>query len=196
MPVAAPPSDADLLAACRTGDERAWRTLVERYGGLALSVAHRCGLRGPHADDVFSDVFTALVSSLRTIRDPERLPGWIVRTATRCAWHARRRRGHELVVEHEAAVPEPADLVAQLEAERLVREALGRLPERCRKLLQALYFEPHTPSYDELARTTGTPRGSLGPTRSRCLEKLRTHVEPLAELLGSRPEGAPEVPDA
>jgi DNA-directed RNA polymerase specialized sigma24 family protein len=71
----------------------------------------------------------------------------------------------------------PDMMVAALEEEQRVRVALAQLAERCRKLLSLLYFTVPTPDYDEIAKKMRMPRGSLGPTRARCLDKLRAHIE-------------------
>jgi len=64
-----------------------------------------------------------------------------------------------------------------LEDEQAVRRALGAMGERCRRLLRALYFDPSLASYDEVAARLGIPRGSIGPTRQRCLARLREELE-------------------
>ena len=65
------------------------------------------------------------------------------------------------------------DFISALEDEQLVRDALEQLSEVCRELLSWLYFREPAPDYDEIARRMGKPRGSLGPTRRRCLERMR-----------------------
>ena len=174
------PTDTELVRRCRDGDEEAWQALVERYAPLILSVPRRYGLAAAQADDVFADVCLALVRSLKTLRDPQTLPAWLIRTATRATWEAARK----------AKVPPPEDLpaltgaappeefVALLEEEQIVREALGQVSERCRRLLELLYFTVPTLSYDDLADEIWMPRGSIGPTRRRCLESMRRFLEP------------------
>ena len=180
-------SDEDLLRRCRDGDDDAWRALVERYGALVLSVPRRYGLKAAAADDVFADVCLALVRALPAIRDAKALPQWLIRTATRATWEAARKA--------KAAPPEdlppltgaapPDAFVSLLEEEQVVREGLALISERCRKLLDLLYFKASTPSYDDVAKRMKMPRGSLGPTRRRCLQKLREIVAPrLGEVSG------------
>ena len=72
----------------------------------------------------------------------------------------------------------PEELAAHLEEEQLVRDALAAISERCRRLLELLYFTTPTPSYDQVAKRMGMPRGSLGPTRQRCLDRMREHLSP------------------
>ena len=82
--------------------------------------------------------------------------------------------------------PVGADL-EQLERQAAVRLALTGIPERCRRLLSALYYEDPPPAYAELAHRLGVPVGSLGPTRARCMEKLRE------QLAGAAGGGITEV---
>lgn len=174
------PSDADLLARCRADEQDAWKTLVERYAALVLSVPRRYGLRPERAEDVFGDVCVALVKALPSIRDGQALPQWLIRTATRATWEAARKDRVAMTPDDlpplTGAAP-PDEMVSALEEEQRVRTALARIAERCRKLLTLLYFTVPTPAYDAVARTMKMPRGSLGPTRARCLGKLREHLE-------------------
>ena len=173
-------SDAELIGACREGDEEAWRALVERFAPLILSIPRRYGLDASHSEDVFADVCLALVRSLKTLRDPKALPQWLIKTASRATWEAARKlraKPPEDLPPLTGAAP-PEEFVSLLEEEHLVRESLKRIPERCRRLLGLLYFTVPTPGYEEVARRMKMPKGSLGPTRRRCLEKLREHLEP------------------
>ena len=173
-------TDTELLTRCRAGDEEAWRVLVARYGPLILSVPRRYGLRAAPSDDVFAEVCLALVRALPKLRDPQALPKWLIRTATRATWEAARKARLKPPSDLPAltgAAP-PDEFVELLEEEQLVRDALARISERCRELLTLLYFRAPTPSYDEVADAMGMPRGSLGPTRGRCLDKLRRELEP------------------
>jgi RNA polymerase sigma factor (sigma-70 family) len=125
-------------------------------------------------------VCVALVKSLDSIRDGQAFPQWLIRTATRATWEAARKDRVAMTPDDmpplTGAAP-PDEMVAALEEEQRVRAALAQLAERCRKLLALLYFTVPTPDYDEVARRLKMPRGSLGPTRARCLDKLRGHLE-------------------
>jgi len=170
--------DTALLAACRGGDEAAWRLLLGRYGALILSVPRRYGLRAAEADEVFAEVCLILVRSLGTLRDPKSLPQWLIRTSTRATWeHARRlRRATPPDLPELTGAAPPESLVERFEEEQQVRDALGRVGERCRRLLELLYFTDPPPDYDGVAKAMSMPRGSLGPTRRRCLEKMKAHL--------------------
>lgn len=174
------PNDAVLLERCRRGDEEAWRLLVERYAALILSIPRRYGLRSSQADDVFGDVCVALVRSLSQIRDPQSLPMWLIRTATRATWENSRRTPLQVpegLPELTGGAP-PEEFALRIEEEQMVRQALDQIPERCRNLLRLLYFAAPPLNYDEVAERLGMPRGSLGPTRQRCLDKMRGFLPP------------------
>ena len=125
--------------------------------------------------EVFSEVCLVLVKSLAGVRDAQALPRWIVRTTMRTSWEVARRTRRKLpddLPELTGAAP-PDEFVSALEEEQEVRRALARISEKCRRLLQLLYFDATEPSYDEIASRLKVPRGSLGPTRRRCLDRLR-----------------------
>lgn len=175
----------ELLRRCAAGDEDAWRELVELFAPLILSIPRRYGLKAALAEDVFADVCLALVRSLPKIRDPKALPAWLIRTTTRATWDTARKAkvllSAEGLPELTGAAP-PDEFVNAREEAHLVREALTQVPPRCRELLELLYFKAPAPSYDDIARDLDVPRGSIGPTRRRCLEKLRRSLPPtLAE---------------
>lgn len=166
-----------LIRACLSGDAGAWDELVERFGRLVYSIPRKLGLSDADADDVFQTVFGIALRRLETLRDCERVSAWLIRTTYREAW--RIGRGRKL-----AGAPVPAELpsdeapqdqfVEALERQQIVREALEAIDERCRQLLQALFFEQPTPDYAAIAARFGMPVGSIGPTRARCFSKLET----------------------
>ena len=169
------PSDLQLVKACRAGEEAAWAQLIERYGALIASVPRRYGLPEDLVEEVFSEVCVVLVRSLASVRDAQALPRWIVRTTTRATWEITRKSRRKLpddLPELTGAAP-PDEFVETLEDEQAVRRALERISEKCRRLLRLLYFDAAEPSYDEIASRLRVPRGSLGPTRRRCLDRMR-----------------------
>jgi RNA polymerase sigma factor (sigma-70 family) len=172
-------SDRELLAACRRGDGRAWEDLIRKYRRLIYSIPHSCGLGSEHADDVFQRVAILLVENVAKIRDAESLPAWIMTTTRRESW-ALKRQGTRVRAfaegEAESMAEEPPDIAAAIDRvgeEHAVQLAFAKLQEPCRSLLSALYVEDPTPPYEEIAERLGRPIGSLGPTRARCLAKLR-----------------------
>ena len=169
-------TDAELVRRCLAGESDAWRGLLERYSDLVHALLRRAGLDEPSIEDAFQEVALLLWKNLRRLRDTERLASWVGTTTRRIAWRARRRARTREVHENAARrddVLVQTDPGASVEEEQALREALGHLGARCRELLSLLYFQSSEASYEEVARKLSMPRGSLGPTRARCLEALR-----------------------
>ena len=184
-----PEHDAHLVKRCLAGDGRAWELLVRRHERLVYAVARRYGLFEPDLGDVFQDVFGALVKGLPRLRDGRALCRWLASTTDRiaraAALRARRERALRVqapdIVENTAAdLPAMGAALETLEEQAMIRLALASLPEGCRRLLVALYYEDPPPAYGHLARRWGMPIGSLGPTRARCIERLRRILKQLA----------------
>jgi RNA polymerase sigma factor (sigma-70 family) len=186
-----PTEDAALVAACRKGDANAWAALVRRYQRLVYAIVLRAGLDEHTAADVFQTVFMRLVQHLPRLTQPERLQAWIVTTAKREALLALRigQRTVSMTPDDaddggavEDTVPDDSplaeDALAELQQLDLLRDALGRLDTRCKDLLTMLFCEAEDRlPYEEMARRIVMPVGSLGPTRARCLDKLRRMLE-------------------
>ena len=184
-----PELDARLAERCLAGDERAWAALVRRHERLVYAVARSYRLADADLADVFQEVFTALARGLPRLRDARTLVRWLSSTTERIALATAQRRRREAALTEGGEEPlrdVPADGPAVgadlelLEQQALVRMALGALAPRCQRLLTALYFEDPSPSYGELSSRLGVPIGSLGPTRARCLDKLKEALVPLA----------------
>ncbi|MBL8288040.1 MAG: sigma-70 family RNA polymerase sigma factor [Rubrivivax sp.] len=185
--------DAALVARCRGGDRSAWEALVRRYQRLVYAIARRSGLDEATAGDVFQTVFLRLIQHLPRLAEPARLQAWIVTTAKREAWLQHRRAERLLSLSaaagadaapdpeaEEQAIADPAagpdEALAHWQQLAAVQRGLERLDERCRRLLQAL-FGAESAGYEEVAARLGVPLGSIGPTRARCLEKLRRSID-------------------
>ena len=184
--------DAALVARCRRGEAAAWEALVHRYQRLVYAIVRRTGLDEHAAADVFQTVFARLVAHLPRIADPQRLQAWIVTTAKREVLLAL-RRGQRTVsmtrdddADGEAAewdvaddAPLPEDALAELQQLDGLRRALDRMDARCRDLLLMLFRDDSDKlPYEEVAQRLGLSVGSIGPTRARCLGKLRGLVDP------------------
>lgn len=173
------PDDAALVAACRRGDPGAWEALILRYRRLVYSIPAAYRLERADADEIFQRVALKWFEHLPRLRDASALPAWLVVTTRReCTALLATRRRFTSIDEDGAPEPgvEPPDVVEEVAAvarEHALELAFERLGEPCRGLLTALYVEEPRPSYGEIGRRLGRPIGSLGPTRSRCLEKLR-----------------------
>jgi RNA polymerase sigma factor (sigma-70 family) len=192
---ASQPGDAELVAGCARGDARSWRDLVNRYRRLVYGIPRALGLQPADADEVFQHTFAELSRGLSRLRDVDRLAGWLATTAHRESVRVRRGDRRRLQLEvaavneglfHEAPPGADAAIERLYEREQLTR-ALEALGEPCRRLLLARFTDPPQP-YKALAAELGIAIGSLGPTRARCLGRLRTR---LMHLRTQRAAGAP-----
>lgn len=179
----------DLVRAALGGDRAGWDGLVQRYSGLVWSVTRGYRLGPADAADVFQTTWLRLAEHLGRIDKPSQVGAWLATTARHEA--LRIARGASRIVPADEATlvalgqvddysPERAALdaeQAQLNSDRAARlwRAFGELPPRCRKLLRILLAAP-PPSYAEVAAAMGMPVGSIGPTRARCLRRLRDRL--------------------
>lgn len=158
------------------GDSSAWDALVDRFGQMVWSVARGFRLDEATAKDVSQTVWLKLIEKAETISDPERLPGWLATTCRREALKVAKARDRMVPTEFEYDVEDTApsfdEILIDDEENRLVVRAFGTLDEVCQQLLRLMTIEPAL-SYEEISEVTGRPIGSLGPTRARCLEKLK-----------------------
>jgi len=173
------PADLALIRACRKGDPKAWETLILRYRRLVYSIPVAYRIPEAEADEIFQRVSVKLFENLGRLRNVEGLASWLAVTARReCQAYLRSSRKLSSLDESpaEVDVEDPPDVVHDLhlvECAHTLTLAMERLGEPCRGLLSALYVEDPAPSYQEISRRLDRPIGSLGPTRARCLEKLR-----------------------
>ena len=173
-------SDPALVERCIDGDESAWHELVERYVRLIYSVALKTGISAADADDVVQNVCLILLRRLPALRDHTRLTAWLVTTTRRECWQFKRRLpDHDGLEETVAGEESPDNDVLSWERQQMVHEALGRIDDRCRQLLTALFLDPAEPSYELIAQRLGLPLGSVGPTRARCFRKLEQALQDL-----------------
>lgn len=178
---------AELLA--DGSDPRAWDELVDRYASLVWSVARGFRLDDATTADVTQQVWLTLVEHRHSIRDPDRLGAWLATTTRRAAIRALHRRDaerpldtidEELDRRRGELVDEVAGTVEDAEVRAEVRAAFALLTETCRLLLRLSMAEPKI-EYTVIAGIVGRPVGSLGPTRRRCLDRLRNLLEASAE---------------
>jgi RNA polymerase sigma factor (sigma-70 family) len=174
-----------LVAAAAAGDRSAWDALVTAYSGLIWTVARNHRLSGGDAADVSQTAWLRLVENIDRLIEPDRVGAWLATTARRECLRllGRSKRtilsGEELdpsIDRLRAEAPELDSALLATERDRQVRQAFTRLTPRCRDLLRLLLLDP-SPSYEEVSAALDLPVGSIGPTRGRCLEKLRGIVE-------------------
>ncbi len=174
--------DEELVFACRSGDDSAWDVLVERYERLVYTVPSRYGLTPTEIDDVFQSVWLSLLKNLDKLREPDRVSAWLVTTARRECWERRRGADYErtvttdfdtLLLDREGNELPPEEVVVTYRQYQTLQQGMENLGDRCRRLLQLLYYDTSVPSYADVAETLDMPIGSIGPMRARCLKKLR-----------------------
>ena len=174
------PVVADLVTRARTGDKQAWDKLVERYSPLIWRICRRHRLGDADAEDVGQSVWLRLADQLDKVRDPAAVPGWLAATTRReCLRVLRAAQGPltggqvldaGLLPDERAGTAEQEVLMAERHA--ALREALTRLPPDCQQLIALLIEDPPV-SYAEISAKLGIPVGTIGPNRSRCLDRLR-----------------------
>jgi RNA polymerase sigma factor (sigma-70 family) len=170
---------AEAVRRAAAGDKAAWDAIVDEFSNVLWAVAAGFRLGTADAADVVQTTWMRLVENLDRIKQPEALPGWLVTTARREALRMIRLQGREMLSDTEVAFsregvpddtgPEPSAL--RKERRRLIWWAVNQLPENCQVLLHLLAVV--RPTYAEVAEMLGMPIGSIGPTRGRCLKRLR-----------------------
>lgn len=157
------------------GDTTAWRRLVDSYSALVFTVARRAGLTDADAEDCAQDVWLALYRTRRSLKDPQAIPAWLIKTTHRRAFTLGQRFRQSGAESEDAQAASPSlpdhELLA-IEREFLIREAVKRLDPRCRLLIENLYFQKGRVTYKQLSAAIGISPNGLGPLRSRCLAKL------------------------
>ena len=172
----------DLVTRARNDDQRAWDALIERYAALIWSICRSYQLGNADAEDVVQTVWLRLVDQLDKVRAPAAIAAWLATTTRRECCRvlraAARQRptwpngpGAETFLD-ETRTAEDELLAAERHA--ALREALAQLAPRDRQLIAILAADPPVP-YAEISARLGIPVGSIGPTRGRCLDKLRRY---------------------
>lgn len=178
-------TDSRLVRECLNGDERAWAALIAKYKNLIYSIPLKYGASQEDAADIFQSVCLELFAELPRLRNSEALAGWLITVAARLSFRwkqKRRRRGEEELTDIEeerleAREAPPPELVEEVEREQLIRDAVARLPPRCREIIRLLFYEQPPLAYRDLARRLGLATGSIGFIRGRCLKRLQRALE-------------------
>jgi RNA polymerase sigma factor (sigma-70 family) len=172
------------FARWRAGDPAALDELVRVMSPILWHVVRATGLDREAAEDVVQNTWLTLVRSADSVRDAQAITRWLCTSARREAWRVSKASSRTRPVEDEmidARMPAQAspesEVVAQDESAQLW-QALSRLPDRCQRLLRIVAWEPR-PDYSSVADTLSMPVGSIGPTRRRCLDKLRLELAAL-----------------
>ncbi|MGW8482509.1 RNA polymerase sigma factor [Microbacterium sp. NPDC055903] len=170
---------AAVFADWRAGDARAMDDLVRLMTPVLWHVVRAYGLERTLAEDVVQSTWLALVRTHESIADTKAISGWLTVTARREAWRVSKQSRRtdttaDEILEPLLPVEDSPEILAQ-ESDENARlwAAVESLTEHCRRLLRIVAFEER-PDYASIAVDLGMPVGSIGPTRKRCLAKLRT----------------------
>jgi RNA polymerase sigma factor (sigma-70 family) len=169
---------ATYVTRAQAGDLTALEPVVDELNPLLWHVARSQGLTAEDAADVVQTTWLELVRHIQDIRSPLALTSWLVITTKREAWHTRvsgrrdSRPGDDFLEKLAVDVPEPDERLGAEEEYQALRRSFARLPERCRVLLRVV-SQTDRPDYAMIGKALGMPHGSIGPTRGRCLDKLR-----------------------
>src|SRR4051794_2363034 len=175
------PDTADLLLPrAAQGDQQAWNQIVDKYTNLLWSIGRAHRLDSAAVNDVVQTTWLRLLENIDRIREPERLASWLATTARRECLRWLRHAGRESPDWHDEYldnVPSPAaapidQWLLVEERDALLWQCFRQLPARCQQLLRVL-MAVDPPSYAEISEALGLPVGSIGPTRMRCVKRLR-----------------------
>ena len=166
-----------------TGDLQAWNRLIDQYSKLIWSITANFKLAESDAADVVQTTWMRLIEHIDRIEQPARVGSWLASTArNECLRHVAARK--RIVLVHEDGEldspdrhgPEVDEALLASERAQYVRDAMAHLPPQWRRLMELLMADPPA-SYSEISDQLGLPIGSIGPTRGRCLAKLRVLLE-------------------
>jgi RNA polymerase sigma factor (sigma-70 family) len=168
---------ADYLDRARGGETGALHEIVRELTPLLWHVARTQGLASEQAADVVQSTWLELLRRLHEIRSPQALTGWLVSTTRHEAWRIQRQARRTIAADLELETlrdpgPDASERLIVAERHRVLLHHFRRLSERCQALLRVV-AEVERPDYAVLAQAMAMPRGSIGPTRGRCLARLR-----------------------
>jgi RNA polymerase sigma factor (sigma-70 family) len=174
----APTTAAELLSGITRNDPAAWAEVIHRYGRLLVAKARSFRMQDADVHDAVQMTWVRLRESGHTITRPECLAGWLLTTVTRECWLilGRNRRmlyADDIMSDHADLDVGPEQRAVDEDTAAAVRAAVAELSPEARDLVNALFAPEHLP-YAELSRRFGMPIGSIGPTRARHLNKLRS----------------------
>lgn len=175
-------SDERLVSKCLKGNEQAWSALIDKYKNLIYSIPIKLGMYD-EAPEIFQAVCVDLLVNLPKLREPRALPKWLMQICYhKCLQHLRKSENQVALADNpefpllgEESLAD--DLLAQLQHEQMVRDAVAELSPRCERLVRMLFFENPPRPYDQIAKELDIATGSIGFIRGRCLNKLKKQLE-------------------
>lgn len=178
---------AQVFALYQAGRRERMADLVDLLTPVLWHTARSQRLDHQQAEDAVQTAWLRLVENVDSVKDPQAVLGWLVTTVRREAWRVTRREDRMTVTDEppesgvdqplaKPAIADPAAEVVLEEGQRLLWGHIQRLPPRCQELLRVIAFSDR-PDYAEISHALGMPVGSIGPTRGRCLAKLKTALQ-------------------
>ena len=180
---------ADLLNRAIGGDQSSWTKLINKHSPMVRSVIAGYRLDHETAADVYQTVWMRLYENAARIRKPEALGGWLATTARnealRCIRGLQRSRPVGVLADEvDLNAPSPDERAIDDETLADVLSAFGHLSDESKHLMRLLVASPPLP-YQDIAERVGRPVGSIGPTRSRCIETLKSFMAEPAPALAA-----------
>lgn len=173
----------ELMHRAAEGDTSAWEGLIDRYGRLIWSITRDFKLRESDAADVFQTTWMRLVEHIDRIQHADRVGSWLASTARNECLRCLASHKRLVLAAEETDFDQPAEQgpevdegILSRERAHTVRVALTHLPHRWQRLMNMLMADPPA-SYAEISDELGLPVGSIGPTRGRCLARLRVLLD-------------------
>jgi RNA polymerase sigma factor (sigma-70 family) len=168
-------SDAQLVGRCRNGEAAAWNELVERFSRYVYAIAVRAYRLAEHdAEDVFQEVFARAYERLGSLRDDDAIRPWLAQLTRNACVDRLRAAAREQPAEEPAAEATDA-MLEQLDEALDVRVGLESLSEDCRDIIDRFFARDE--SYRIIGEALDLPAGTIASRISRCLGKLREHLE-------------------
>jgi RNA polymerase sigma-70 factor (ECF subfamily) len=180
--------DGELLQRARSGDQAAFRTLVERYEQVVAATVIGMLGSGPEAEDVGQETFIRFYASLNRFREEASLKTYLTRIAINLSLNSIKRRKRFLSRHVEGDLVEtieldsgagPADRAESREVREVVRHAIDRLAPKQRAVVTLRLIDGY--STRETAEILGLPEGTVLSRLSRALKKLQPQLQPLME---------------
>ena len=199
-PDAAATMDLDRLAA---GDATEWKRFLEFSRGIIQAAAYKTGLPPDEHDELIQITCVICFQAVSKLRDPSSLGSWVYRIAYRQSLKIIRGTGSLPAVAEDgnwilqrfpSSTPMEDEILEQNETSLQLRQAIAKLGDPCRRLITELYLEDESPSYEDISVRLGMPMGSIGPTRARCLDRVRQDLKQNAMSLAGGAGGTPTRP--
>lgn len=170
---------ANAFRSYRAGQVHEMSRLVSAVTPILWHTARSQGLAQSAAEDAVQTALLRLVEHADSIRDPQTVLGWLIVTTKRESWRlakSRGREGGEVPMDRPDGAAGPAEVVVRQAGHRVLWAHLQSLSPRCQALLRIIAFAER-PDYSAVSEALGMPVGSIGPTRGRCLAKLRETLQ-------------------